>query len=229
MEHILVREVFVFHFMKIDPDSRETDNLKKIIRKRIQKKRGNLSDHARLTGSTSIAARLIGLGCYKDSKEILAYYPFRSEIDTTIIILRALKQQKKVILPRVNGKNIDLYYIKDLSNDLSPGSFDIMEPIPSECIPASYRDIDMVLIPGVSFDRDLNRLGYGGGFYDKLLEKLPADIPRIALAFDLQIVDCIPVMAHDLKVDIIITETGIIAPSHGRANLMKEMTDKKGP
>ena len=221
MGHILVREVFVFHFMKIDPDSREPDNLKKIIRKRIQKKRDRLSSHARLTGSISIAAKLMGLGCYKDSKEILVYYPFRSEIDTTIIISRALKQQKKVILPRVNCKDLDLYYIKDLSNDMSPGSFDIMEPIPSECTPASYKDIDIVLVPGVSFDRDLNRLGYGGGFYDKLLEKLPAYLLRIALAFDLQIVDNIPVMEHDLKVDMIITETGIIASSHNKANLIK--------
>ncbi len=227
MGHILVLEVFVFHFMKIDPDSREPDNLKKIIRKRIQKKRDGLAEATRLSRSTSIAARLTGLGFYKDSKEILVYYPFRSEIDTTIIIRRAIKQQKKVILPRVNGKDLDLYYIKDLSNDLSPGTFDIMEPIPSECTPASYKDIDMVLVPGVSFDRDLNRLGYGGGFYDKLLEKLPADIPRIVLAFDLQIVDNIPVTEHDLKVDIIITETEIIT-SHNKTNLIKEITDTKG-
>jgi len=225
--HILVREVFVFHFMKIDPDSREPDNLKKIIRKRIQKKRDKLSECARFTRSTSIADRLMGLGCYKDSKEILAYYPFRSEIDTTIIIRRALKQQKKVILPRFNGKDLDLYYIKDLSNDLRCGSFDIMEPIPSECTPASYKDTDIVLVPGVSFDRDLNRLGYGGGFYDKLLEKLPAYLLRIALAFDLQIVDNIPVMEHDLKVDIIITEKEIIA-SHNKTNPIKEITDTKG-
>jgi 5-formyltetrahydrofolate cyclo-ligase len=215
--------------MKIDPDSREPDNLKKIIRKRIQKKRDKLSDRVKLTRSTSIAAKFMELGCYNDSKEILAYYPFRSEIDTTIIIRRALKQQKKVILPRVNGKDLDLYYIKDLSNDLRSGSFDIMEPIPSECTPASYKDIDMVLVPGVGFDRDLNRLGYGGGFYDKLLERLPVDIPKIALAFDLQIVDSIPLMEHDLKVDIIITETEIIASGHNGVNLIKEMTDTKEP
>ncbi|MCJ7665969.1 MAG: 5-formyltetrahydrofolate cyclo-ligase [Actinobacteria bacterium] len=216
--------------MKIDPESRKTDNLKKIIRKRIQKKRDSLSDQIRLTKSKAIAAKFIKLGFYKDSKKIIAYFPFRSEIDTTIIIRKALRQQKKVLLPRVNGKDLDLYYIKDLSKDLGPGSFGIMEPVPAECIPASYKDIDLVLIPGVGFDRQMNRLGYGGGFYDKLLKILPADLPRIAIAFDLQIVDSIPIMAHDLKIDIIVTETEIITSNYyNRTYPAKETIDKKGP
>ncbi|MES0340853.1 MAG: 5-formyltetrahydrofolate cyclo-ligase [Candidatus Humimicrobiaceae bacterium] len=196
--------------MKTDPDNRKTGKFKKIIRKKIQEKRDSLADHERLTGSSSIAERLMKLDCYRNSKEIMAYYPFRSEIDTTIIIRKALKQEKKVILPRVQGKTLGLYYIKDLINDLTPGSFGIMEPIPSKCKIASYKNIDMVLVPGVGFDRNFNRLGYGGGFYDKLLEKLPVKIPRIALAFTLQIIENIPVMAHDLKVNIIITEKEIL-------------------
>ena len=141
-----------------------------------------------------------------------------------------MRQQKKILLPRVNGKDLDLYYIKDLSKDLVPGSFGIMEPIAAECIPASYKDIDLVLIPGVAFDRQMNRLGYGGGFYDKLLKILPADLPGIAIAFDLQIVDSIPVMAHDRKIDIIVTETEIITSNfYNRAYPVNETIDKKGP
>lgn len=197
--------------MKTDPDNIKTVKLKKILRNKIQEKRDNLSDHERLTGSKLIAERFMGLDCYIASKEILAYHTFRSEIDTTIIIREALKQKKKIILPKVSGSYLDLYYIKDLSNDLSPGSFGIMEPVPSRCTLASYKSIDLALIPGVGFDRDYNRLGYGGGFYDKLLKKIPAEVPRIALAFDLQIAESIPVMAHDLKVDIIITEKEMLA------------------
>jgi len=208
--HILVREVLPFHFMKTNPDNRKTDNSKKIIRKNIQDTRDDLTSASRLSGSLSIADKFMGLKIYEASKEILAYYPFRSELDTTIIIRDALKQKKKIILPKVNGKKLDLYYIEDLKNDLSAGSFDIMEPIPSKCIIASYKNIDMVLVPGVSFDRNFNRLGYGGGFYDKLLEELPVKTPRIALAFDLQLIKNVPVMAHDLKVDIIITEKEIL-------------------
>lgn len=196
--------------MKTNTDNRKTDNSKKIIRKNIQKARDSLTWHSRLSGSLLIADRFIGLKCYEASKEILAYYPFRSEMDTTIIIRNALKQKKKIILPKVNGKKLDLYYIKDLKNDLAPGSFDIMEPIPSKCTLTSFKNIDMVLVPGVGFDRDFNRLGYGGGFYDKLLEELPVKTPRIALAFNVQLIKNIPVMAHDLKMDIIITEKEIL-------------------
>lgn len=210
MGHILVREVLLFHFMKTDPDNRKTYSSKKIIRKNIQKARDSLTCDSRLSGSLSIADKLMELKVYKASKEILAYYPFRSEIDTTITIRNALKQKKKIILPRVNGKKLELYYIKDLKNDLSPGSFDIMEPIPSKCVLTSYKNIDMILVPGVGFDRNFNRLGYGGGFYDKLLEELPVKTPRIALAFSLQLIENIPIMAHDLKVDIIITEKEIL-------------------
>jgi 5-formyltetrahydrofolate cyclo-ligase len=197
--------------MKTDPDNRKTDKLKKIIRKKIQKKRDSLADLERLMGSSLIAEKFMQLDYYRNSKEILAYYPFRSEIDTTIIIRQALKQEKKVILPRVRGKELELYYVDDLINELNPGSFDIMEPIPSKCKIASYKNIDIVLVPGVGFDRNFNRLGYGGGFYDKLLEKLPVKIPRIALAFNLQIIKDIPAMAHDLKVDTIITEKEILS------------------
>ena len=196
--------------MKINPGKRKTDNSKKTIRNNIQETRDSLTHDFRLSKSTSIANKLIGLKSYDASKEVLAYYPFRSEIDTTIIIRRALKDKKKVILPKVSGKKLDLYYIKDLENDLSSGSFDIMEPIPSKCILASYEAIDMVLVPGVGFDRNFNRLGYGGGFYDRLLEKLPGKTPRIALAFNVQLIKNIPVMAHDLKMDIIITEKEIL-------------------
>jgi len=196
--------------MKTDPDNRKTHSSKKIIRKNIQKARDGLTFRFIQSENMSIADKFMELQCYGTSKEILAYYPFRSEIDTTIIIRNALKQKKKIILPKVNGKKLDLYYIKDLKNDLSPGSFDIMEPIPSKCTIAPYKNIDMVLVPGVGFDRNFNRLGYGGGFYDKLLEELPVKAPRIALAFDLQLIKNIPVMAHDLKVDIIITEKEIL-------------------
>ena len=85
-----------------------------------------------------------------------------------------------------------------------------MEPIPSKCTIASYKNIDIILVPGVGFDRNFNRLGYGGGFYDKLLEGLPVKTPRIALAFNIQLIENIPVMAHDLKMDIIITEKEIL-------------------
>ncbi len=196
--------------MKNNHSGWDIQSVKSSIRKDIQDNRDSLDKISRQEKSLLIAGRLMGLDKYRDSSNILAYYPFRSEIDTSIIIKDALGCGKKVALPRVGTEGLDLYYIKDLSKDLEPGSYDIMEPIPSRCRPAEPGKMDMVIVPGVGFDRKHNRLGYGGGFYDRLLAGIPRSIPRIALAFDLQVLDEIPVSGHDLKIDILITESQII-------------------
>ena len=144
---------------------------------------------------------------YKRASKILAYYPFRSEIDTRIIIEDALSRSKEIALPRVSNNRLVLYYIKDLTQDLEFGSYNIMEPIPYSCQQVPINDLELALVPGIGFDRDHNRLGYGGGFYDRLLLDGAEHIPRISLAFDVQIIDNIPVSEYDLKIDILITES----------------------
>ncbi len=196
--------------MKNDSSGRDIKSVKSSIRKDIQDNRDSLDKSSRQEKSFLIAGRLMGLDKYRESSNLLAYYPFRSEIDTRMIIKDALGCGKEVALPRVGAKGLDLYYIKDLSKDLEPGSYDIMEPIPSRCRPAEPHKMDMVIVPGVGFDRKHNRLGYGGGFYDRLLAGIPRSVPRIALAFDLQVLDEIPVSGHDLKIDILITESQTI-------------------
>lgn len=185
---------------------------KKHLRKYIQNKRDSLSVKEREKKSKTAAENFFETKYYLNSKNILIYYPFRSEIDTTIIIKDALYRGKNIILPRVSKHNLDLYFVNDLSTQLEKGSFDIMEPIPSLCRSASIKDIDLVVVPGVGFDKKLNRLGYGGGFYDKLLSNLPESVKRIAIAFEIQIVPYIPTSKHDKKVDILITESKIYYP-----------------
>jgi len=186
--------------MKSDGSGRDIQSIKNSIRKDIQDNRDSLDKRSRQEKSVLIAGRLMGLDKYRDSSNVLAYYPFRSEIDCG----------KEVALPRVGKEGLDLYYIKDLSKDLEPGSYDIMEPIPSRCRQAEPHKMDIVIVPGVGFDRRHNRLGYGGGFYDRLLAGIPRSVSRIALAFDLQVLDEIPVTGHDLKIDILITESRTI-------------------
>ncbi|OFW61331.1 MAG: 5-formyltetrahydrofolate cyclo-ligase, partial [Actinobacteria bacterium RBG_19FT_COMBO_36_27] len=135
--------------------------------------------------------------------------PFRSEVNTTIIIREALKSKKNIILPRVYNNKLELYFVTDLSIQLKNGVYNIMEPVTELCKPAKISDIDVVVVPGVSFDKKFNRLGYGGGYYDKILSHIPEKIKKIALCFDIQIVDALPVSEHDIKVDTIITETKI--------------------
>ena len=182
---------------------------KKQLRKYIQNKRDNLALGLRNKKSKEIALKFLKTTDYLNSKNIFIFYPFRSEIDTTIIIKKALKESKNIILPRVEGTLLNLYFINDVYTQLQEGSYRIMEPIPSSCTRAHVSDINLAIVPGIAFDRNLNRLGYGGGFYDKIIRNLPQNIKKIALSFDIQIVPNIPVLDHDIKIDIIITESKI--------------------
>ncbi|MBN2073325.1 MAG: 5-formyltetrahydrofolate cyclo-ligase [Actinobacteria bacterium] len=192
-----------------NPEPEEILVQKSRIRAEVQKKRDCLPVSGKFEKTKKITGYLFNLKSFIKSEKILLYYPFRSEIDTTIIINKALDLGKKVILPRVNGSDLRLYFVNNIPYQLEKGSYGIMEPIPGLCKTAFYEDIDLAIIPGTAFDRKLNRLGYGGGFYDRLLKKIPGTVKKISLAFDLQVIDNVPVSGEDIKIDLLITESGI--------------------
>jgi 5-formyltetrahydrofolate cyclo-ligase len=179
---------------------------KQALRLAIQKIRDLIPSEERKVKTQIIAEKFYSLREYCEAANVLIYYPFRSEIDTTVIIVKALTDGKRVILPRVSGKVLELFYVRDIKKDLKPGTFGIIEPCSDSCDPAKYTDPDIVVVPGVGFDRQKNRLGYGGGFYDRLLPKLSKNIQKIALCFQVQIIDSIPSFAHDVRVDKVISE-----------------------
>ena len=131
---------------------------------------------------------------------------FRSEVETIPMIRRALREGKRVILPKVKGKELELFRIMNVDRDVSPGAWEIPEP--AESVPAVIDDIDIIVVPGVAFDARGNRLGYGAGFYDKLLAAFAK--PTIALAFEMQIVPQVPADLHDIPIKKIVTEKRII-------------------
>jgi 5-formyltetrahydrofolate cyclo-ligase len=182
---------------------------KKHIRLEIKNLLDGLSSEDHKNKSIIINDSLIKSKEYIAAQIIFMYHPFRKEIDTREIIKDALIKNKKVILPKISGGKLDTFFIKDLQKDLKLGSFNIMEPDPLTCKKASLSCIDLIIVPGLGFDLNFNRLGYGGGFYDRILGKIGKKAKKIALAFDLQIFDNIPTCLHDLKVDIIITESHI--------------------
>ena len=198
--------------MKNNNILRQTDFYKKELRKIIQNRRDDLQIQYRKKISKIIAEKFFNTVYYINSSNILIYYPFRSEVDVTIIIKKALEDKKNVILPRINDRQLKLFYINNLEKQLAKGMHDIMEPSTHLCKPAKIPDIDLAVVPGIGFDKNLNRLGYGGGFYDKLLSHIPEGVKKIALCFDIQVVDKIPVSKNDIKVDFLITETGIYYP-----------------
>lgn len=137
--------------------------------------------------SRAIIKRIMQLDAYKSAKTVLAYMSFGAEFETSAWVQQALQDGKQVLLPRVNSstKQLELFQVADLQQDVAPGLWNIPEPLPERCRRVDdLEQIDFILLPGVAFARDGSRLGYGGGFYDKLLERicpvvLPA--PRCAL------------------------------------------------
>lgn len=170
---------------------------------------------ARAAASAAITARIAALPTFAVARTVLLTLPFRSEWDTLPLIRIALAAGKEVAAPRVNHatRMLELRALVDPPRDLVIGSFGIPEPAP-DAVPVAPDTVDWVLVPGIAFDRAGRRLGYGGGYYDRLLPLL-ARACRVAGAFDVQLVDRVPSAPHDLHVEVIATEsqTLTIAPT----------------
>ncbi|MEK6645706.1 MAG: 5-formyltetrahydrofolate cyclo-ligase [Candidatus Firestonebacteria bacterium] len=186
-------------------------NLKKEIRKKIIKLRDSLSEKERIAKSAEIQNKLFALPEFVNAKTIMFFYTYGSEVMTEQMIRGALKSGKKIILPKVdkNKKELILAEIKNVDTDLVKGTYGIMEPKDENLHIVKPNEIDFVVSPGVAFDSQCNRLGYGGGYYDNLFKKTSKHIPKIAIAYDCQILPSIPVFPFDEPVTKIITEAKI--------------------
>ncbi len=184
------------------------------LRKEILSKRDRLTPQQIASLSARIELSLLGRSEIKTAKTLFIYVNFRSEVSTRGIINHLLEQGKQVAVPvtRVQEKRLDIVTITDPDNDLVPRYCGIPEPreelVEQRRIPP--QDIDIIILPGSVFDRRCGRFGYGGGYYDRLLSQIPA-AKRIALAFDLQIVEQLPLQEHDEVLDSVITEEETIS------------------
>jgi 5-formyltetrahydrofolate cyclo-ligase len=179
------------------------------IRKQLIALREQLSSDTHATNSAAITERLLQLPEYQQAGVVLGYMNFGAEFASELWIQRALAEGKRLVLPRVNHhtNQLDLYWVDDLENQLELGLWEIREPVVERCKRlATLNEVEFALLPGVAFTRDGARLGYGGGFYDKLLAHMTHRPALAAAAFALQIVEQIPQEATDVKVEWIITE-----------------------
>lgn len=192
--------------------------MKKRLREKLLKKRDSIPPDQKIRKEASIEKRLFGLDVFKKSNSLLMYVSFRSEVDTRGYLQDVITSGKKLVLPVVDSRHrvLKLYEIKAVS-ELIPGYMGIPEPEIREHRRVTLKDIDLVIIPGTGFDRKGNRLGYGGGYYDRLLSYESKQlagaehhIPTIALAFEEQIGTDIPAEPHDIKVDMIVTDERVI-------------------
>lgn len=183
------------------------------LRKEIKLKRENLDKNIKLRADEKIRKSLFESEIYKNSKVVFIYVNMDSEINTIDIIKTLLISDKIVAVPKVIPVSLKERQMKALKiNSMlqlnESGAFGILEPS-VECEDIS-EDVDLIIIPGLAFDINGNRLGYGGGFYDRFLRKYP-NSKRVALCYDFQIFDEIPHEFFDEKVDLIISEEKIIS------------------
>lgn len=172
---------------------------KQILRNKYKEIRKNIKNKEVL--DDKIFNKIIELKEYKESKLILIYVSLNNEVDTLKLIEHSLKIGKKVAVPKCEGDNIVFYNINKLS-DLEEGSFRILEPRTNEVI-NNFSD-SICIIPGIAFDKENNRIGYGRGFYDRFLEEYNGT--KIGLAYRECICDKIDNETTDIKMDIVITD-----------------------
>jgi len=182
---------------------------KSALRKEIQEKRNSLSVSQISIKSKSIQEKLIGRIEFIESKSIGIYLPIGSEVQTNVIIRRALESDKIVLLPRIVLHELH-YFVAD-KHDFDQDLFDvnkfgIKEPKKTN---VKLEFIDLLIVPGIVFDSRGYRIGYGYGYYDKFMAKEKYS-KSIGLAYDFQVTkNPIPEFGYDKKIDILITESGI--------------------
>ena len=183
--------------------------MKASIRKTICTLRERLPVAVRAAHSATITERLLQLPAYRQADAVLGYMNFGAEFTSELWVERVLADGKRLALPKVNRhtNHLDLYWVDDPENQLVAGLWGIREPVVERCERlATSNEVEFVLLPGVAFTRDGARLGYGGGYYDKLLASMTQRPVLIAAAFALQIVEALPQEATDVKVEWVITE-----------------------
>lgn len=178
---------------------------KEEIRKEIKEKRSKLSKEFINENSKTISEILFSMDKYKMAKIIFIYMNMEFEVSTREVITNALKNGKKIAIPKIINDEMEFYYINSLE-EVEVGYYGIEEPTGDK---VAKDENALMIMPGVAFDTNRHRIGYGKGFYDKYLAKNNIE-NKIALAFEFQIIDNIPFENYDEIPDIIITEKRVV-------------------
>ncbi len=167
----------------------------------------SLSELAAL--SDAVERRLFEFPPFSRATFPMFFVSFRSEILTEGMIKNSLSSGKRVAIPVTKIKEREMVpsELKDFDSELAEGAYGVPEPKPEFLRPVSPLELDFVAMPGLAFDRSGNRLGYGGGFYDRFVSRLRPGVPLVAIAFSFQLLDSVPTGEHDRKIDAIVTES----------------------
>ncbi len=170
-----------------------------------------------------IVDRFMGLPEYAAAKTVMFYIDVRDEVRTRHALPAAIQGDKRIVIPYCVDGELELFHLESME-ELDVGMYKILEPKAELRTVAAKRlqpeDLDLVMVPGVAFDRNGGRTGHGKGYYDKLLEHARADAPLIALAFECQMFPEIPCGSHDIYMDKVVTEL-MVYPGRGRVSLAR--------
>jgi len=183
------------------------------IRRDVIAQRDAMDVDARRRAAAAIRERLAARADVRSARTLLAFAAFGSEVDLDPLLEDLIAKGVGVFLPfveRMSPPDLGIARVKDLRADLTSGRMGIREPDPARRRAARIDRIDVVIAPGVAFDAAGGRIGYGGGFYDRLLPRLRPGTPVLAAAFGLQVVPAVPEASHDVRVAAVVTEAQTI-------------------
>ena len=182
--------------------------MKAEMRSRLHARRDALAAEDRVRYSASITRSLLALDTYRRARTVMAYMTFGSEFLTDSFLHDAHRQGKTIVLPRIDRAHdrLQLHTVCEFDTELATRPWGIRQPRPDACPVAELSGIDFILVPGLGFTVHGDRLGYGRGYYDRLLVNRDRRTALVAAAFSAQMVDTIPTGEHDIPVEVVITE-----------------------
>lgn len=179
------------------------------MRKKLIKQRLAMEAQAALKLSEWVERHFLGSLCYQRARRIGLYAAFNQEVDTRLVFDSGLSENKVMCFPRVVGAGEMVFLREDRWSEMTPNQWGILEPaLGREEIPA--HGLDLVVVPGVAFSKDGFRIGYGGGFYDRLLKTLGPETLSVGFAYAFQVLDDLPHDEHDQHVKRLVTERGFV-------------------
>jgi 5-formyltetrahydrofolate cyclo-ligase len=196
--------------MRMSSTKSDLDELKRTIREQAHENRRAQLNKDEI--SAEIVQRFMGLPEYGGATTVMFYVDVRAEVRTRHALPAALETGKRIVVPYCVDGELELFHLTAM-DELSLGMYKILEPredlrgVPEKRVEVS--ELDLIMVPGVAFDRHGGRTGHGKGYYDKLLEHARPDTPLVALAFECQMFPEIPMQDHDIYMDKVVTEKSV--------------------
>jgi len=152
----------------------------------------------------------MALPAWRTARNVMTYLHMPHEVATHSLAQAVLVSGRQLVVPKCEGKRLGAWAIEDPERDLTPGPWGILEPRPGSGRRVAARDLDLIIVPGVAFDRQGNRLGYGRGYYDSFLPRAAVEAKIVGIAFREQIVDGVPHEPRDFVIPLLVTADGVI-------------------